>query len=136
MFRRILILSVAILASNILYCQRSEDFAFIATEKLIDKEAIVNSNHKRHSSKKESLFLIVLKSPIMFYREFISTQLKPRCYFYPSCSQFSIEAMQQYGIKGFFLGIDRITRCNVFSEDKYPYYNNTHRLYDPVNHYH
>jgi len=131
-----MILLVVILASNILFCQRSEDIALIVAERQLCIEAIVNSTHKHNSTEKESPFLKVLKSPIMFYREFISSQIKPRCYFYPSCSQFTVEAIQQYRIKGFFLGIDRITRCNVFSEDKYPYYKNTLRLYDPVNHYH
>jgi len=133
--QRILILVIVFFTSNRLCCQRCEDFVLIASKKMDNSELIVNSNISPDNLKKESTLTMILKSPILFYREFISSQMKPRCYFYPSCSQFTVEAIQKYGIKGFFLGIDRIMRCNVFSEDKYPCYKSTNRLYDPVSSY-
>jgi len=115
--------------------QRREDFSLITTGKLFDEDSIVSANLQHDVSQNNSSFSIILKFPILFYQEFISSQMKPRCYFYPSCSQFSLEAIQQYGFTGVFLGIDRIMRCNVFSEEKYPFYNNTSSLYDPISHY-
>ncbi len=41
------------------------------------------------------------------------------CRFYPSCSQYAIEALQRHGtIKGIYLSILRIIRCNPFSTPK------------------
>jgi putative membrane protein insertion efficiency factor len=115
--------------------QRREDFSLITTGKLFDEDSIVSDNLQSDVSQKNSYFSVILKVPILFYQEFISSQMKPRCYFYPSCSQFSLEAIQLYGFTGVFLGIDRIMRCNVFSEEKYPLYDNTTSLYDPISHY-
>lgn len=133
--RKILILIAIIFASISLTGQRNEDLALIVSKKLLNVDSIAGTTHKYNISKEDSFFSIILKIPIIFWKEFISSQMKPRCYFYPSCSQFSLEAIQQYGLRGFFLGIDRIFRCNVFSEEKYPYYKNTNRLYDPVSRY-
>ncbi len=42
------------------------------------------------------------------------------CKFYPTCSNYMIEAITKYGsIKGLYLGIKRIIRCNPFSKGGY-----------------
>ena len=39
------------------------------------------------------------------------------CRFYPTCSNYAIEAFETYGVlKGSFLTIIRILRCNPFSK--------------------
>ncbi|PJE63213.1 membrane protein insertion efficiency factor YidD [Candidatus Roizmanbacteria bacterium CG10_big_fil_rev_8_21_14_0_10_39_6] len=39
------------------------------------------------------------------------------CRFQPTCSQYSIEAVQKYGaLKGLYKGIVRIFRCNPWSK--------------------
>jgi hypothetical protein len=39
----------------------------------------------------------------------------PSCRFYPSCSSYSIEAIEKYGIlKGGWLAVKRISRCHPF----------------------
>jgi len=133
--RKILFLTIIILAYNNLMSQRREDFALVTTGKLFYQDENVSDSLHHDDSQKNSYFSVILKVPILFYQEFISSQMKPRCYFYPSCSQFTLEAIQQYGFAGIFLGIDRIMRCNVFSEEKYPLYINTTSLYDPISHY-
>ena len=50
---------------------------------------------------------------IRFYQLFISPMLGPSCRFYPSCSQYSIEAIKIHGIfKGSFLAVRRVLRCH------------------------
>ncbi len=42
------------------------------------------------------------------------------CKFYPSCSEYMLEAIEEYGsLKGGWLGIKRILRCNPFSKGGY-----------------
>ena len=51
--------------------------------------------------------------PIRGYQFFISPLLGPRCRFYPSCSQYAIEALQSHGaFKGLWLSLQRILRCH------------------------
>jgi len=45
---------------------------------------------------------------------------KSKCKFYPTCSQYAIEAISTYGaFKGFFMSLWRILRCNPFSKGGY-----------------
>lgn len=42
------------------------------------------------------------------------------CKFYPSCSEYTEEAVKKYGaIRGLFLGIKRLTRCNPLNKGGY-----------------
>jgi len=57
---------------------------------------------------------------IIFYQKGISP-LTPRCCrFYPTCSEYTLQAIEKYGLmKGIWLGIKRIVRCNPFSQGGY-----------------
>ncbi|WP_368489254.1 membrane protein insertion efficiency factor YidD [Clostridium sp. BJN0013] len=62
-------------------------------------------------------FLIFL---IKAYRKYISPLKVPCCRFYPTCSQYVLEALQKHGIiKGGFMSIKRILRCNPFCKGGY-----------------
>ena len=51
--------------------------------------------------------------PIRAYQRLISPLLGPQCRFRPSCSQYTIEAIQKYGVvRGLWKGIWRIARCH------------------------
>jgi putative membrane protein insertion efficiency factor len=53
---------------------------------------------------------------IRMYQRLFAPLLPPACRFYPTCSQYFIEALQRRGLlKGFALGVWRILRCNPFS---------------------
>jgi hypothetical protein len=57
---------------------------------------------------------------IKFYQRFISPVLPSACRFYPSCSHYTYEAIQIYGvIRGSWLGIRRISRCHPFHPGGY-----------------
>ncbi len=52
---------------------------------------------------------------IQLYQRFISPLKRPSCRFYPTCSQYSLEAFQKYGfLKGLILSIRRISKCHPF----------------------
>lgn len=57
------------------------------------------------------LFIMLIK----FYRKFISPIKPPTCRFYPTCSQYGLEAFQKHGaFKGFYLTVIRISKCHPF----------------------
>lgn len=42
------------------------------------------------------------------------------CKFYPTCSNYMLDALNKYGtLKGLFLGIKRILKCNPFNKGGY-----------------
>ena len=42
------------------------------------------------------------------------------CKYHPTCSEYTMQAIIEYGsIKGMYLGIKRIIRCNPFSKGGY-----------------
>lgn len=52
-----------------------------------------------------------------FYLGFSNPPVQAGCRFYPSCSEYFILALQKEGfIKGSFLGIKRILKCNPFND--------------------
>lgn len=54
---------------------------------------------------------------IKLYQKLISPLYPPCCKFYPTCSNYAIEAIKKLGfIKGSFVSIYRILRCNPFSK--------------------
>ena len=57
---------------------------------------------------------------IRFYQKAISPYKKPCCKYYPTCSNYAIEAIERFGaLKGFFLALCRVLRCNPFSRGGY-----------------
>ncbi|MHB8894961.1 MAG: membrane protein insertion efficiency factor YidD [Candidatus Geothermincolia bacterium] len=58
--------------------------------------------------------------PVHIYRKYVSPALKPRCRFYPSCSEYFELAVTKYGVfRGSAKGIYRIMRCHPFAEGGY-----------------
>ena len=57
---------------------------------------------------------------ITAYQKALSPALGKNCRFIPSCSQYTIDAINEYGVaKGILMGIKRIIRCNPFSKGGY-----------------
>jgi hypothetical protein len=57
------------------------------------------------------------------YQRWVSPAFGPRCRYYPSCSEYAIQAVQRFGIvRGLVLAVWRLLRCNPFS----------HGGFDPV----
>lgn len=70
------------------------------------------------------LFKRVLILVIKMYQKLISPLKTPSCRFYPTCSQYAINAINKYGcIKGIIMTIKRLSKCHPFHPGGY----------DPVN---
>ena len=54
------------------------------------------------------------------YQIFVSPLFPKTCRFYPTCSQYSIEAIRKYGaLKGIYLTIRRLLKCHPFHPGGY-----------------
>jgi putative membrane protein insertion efficiency factor len=58
----------------------------------------------------------LLVVPIKLYQRTVGRMLAPRCRYYPSCSQYAVQAIERYGIlRGLVLAGWRLLRCNPWS---------------------
>ncbi|WP_072060667.1 membrane protein insertion efficiency factor YidD [Clostridium sp. K25] len=63
---------------------------------------------------------IILIHIIKFYRKYISPLKKPCCRFYPTCSQYALQAIEKHGaLKGGAMSIKRIFKCHPFHPGGY-----------------
>lgn len=67
----------------------------------------------------KKILIIVIKGYQKVLSPFFS-EIGIHCKYYPSCSEYTKQAIEKYGsIKGCFLGLKRIIRCNPFSKGGY-----------------
>ena len=68
----------------------------------------------------------LLLALIRFYQRAISPHRAPCCRFRPTCSQYGLQAIEEYGaLKGGWLALRRISCCH-------PFYHGKRGIYDPV----
>jgi putative membrane protein insertion efficiency factor len=84
-----------------------------------DSETIENEAAQEEQAKsKEEEGEIMSQSMIMaigFYKQFISPLLPPACRFLPTCSQYGVQAIKEFGpSKGVILTAWRLARCSPF----------------------
>ena len=57
---------------------------------------------------------------IRLYQNTLSRVLPSACRFYPSCSQYTYQAIAKYGfLRGGWMGVKRIARCHPFNPGGY-----------------
>ncbi|HED07104.1 MAG TPA: membrane protein insertion efficiency factor YidD [Ignavibacteria bacterium] len=62
----------------------------------------------------------IFVSLIKVYQKILSPLFPPSCRFYPTCSEYSAQAITKHGVlKGLIKSIWRILRCNPFSKGGY-----------------
>jgi putative membrane protein insertion efficiency factor len=58
----------------------------------------------------------IVVAPIRGYQRLVSPALGQRCKYYPSCSRYAVQAVENYGIlRGLVLAGWRLLRCNPWS---------------------
>jgi uncharacterized protein len=58
----------------------------------------------------------IVSLPIHAYRLLVSPFLGPRCKYHPSCSQYALDAVREWGVvRGLVLAGWRLLRCNPWS---------------------
>lgn len=97
---------------------------------------IPEKNKKENSTflkSSDSELKIIFSATFFFYKEFISSQDVDACVFTPSCSTYTMEAVQRKGILiGMLAGFDRAMRChNNIKNGEYPFNQRTLKYEDP-----
>ena len=100
---------------------------------LSDFYQVITAHSPQALSYKVSLPSVITGASFRFYKNFITSQDMSNCPFYPSCSQFMLEAVQANGVAGLFQGLERLKRCTSteHKRDQYPTLSNG-KHYDPV----
>jgi putative membrane protein insertion efficiency factor len=66
------------------------------------------------------IFSKLITGSVRFYQLAISPWLGKSCRYTPTCSQYMIEAVNEWGpMKGFWLGIKRIGSCHPWGGEGY-----------------
>lgn len=87
----------------------------------------------RESNQNPNELQLVLSGLFLFYKSFLSSQDQNRCNFYPSCSEYGLQAVKQLGVvRGVISTMDRLTRCNGLSPELYERDDKLLLLRDPV----
>jgi len=62
----------------------------------------------------------IIVEVIKFYRKYISPMKTTKCPYYPTCSEYGLEAVETYGVLlGGLMAFWRILRCNPFTKGRY-----------------
>ncbi len=60
-----------------------------------------------------TIFARILALPVKAYRAVLSPLLGPSCRYYPTCSDYALQALERHGaMKGLWLALGRISRCH------------------------
>jgi putative membrane protein insertion efficiency factor len=69
-----------------------------------------------------SVLRAIAIAPILFYQRVMSPAIRQRCKYYPTCSEYAIGAVRQYGVlRGVVLAAWRLLRCNPLSNGGFDY---------------
>jgi hypothetical protein len=79
-------------------------------------QALHQATSRHVSQIVKHLALLLLRG----YKLVISPVLPVACRFYPTCSEYAMQAIEQHGVlRGFWLAVKRITRCHPWNAGGY-----------------
>lgn len=68
----------------------------------------------------KNILLFLIKKYQKHISPILSKYFHINCKYFPTCSEYTWQAIEKYGaLKGSFLGIKRIIKCNPFSKGGY-----------------
>ena len=83
---------------------------------LVNEYLFINGIRSSNIENMKKIFIAIIK----FYQKYLSPLKSTKCPYYPTCSQYGLEAIEKYGaFKGGILAFWRIIRCNPFSKGGY-----------------
>jgi putative component of membrane protein insertase Oxa1/YidC/SpoIIIJ protein YidD len=125
-----IILSLSIACSLTCHSQVPSDTSLLKT--LFNPE-VPTKEYSIYIKNSESELKVLFSLYYLFYKEFISSQDVDACVFYPSCSAFTMNAIEKKGIMlGLLEGFDRLQRCHAFvNKNDYPYNTIIMKYHDP-----
>lgn len=126
----ILITGISITCSHMAYSQTTSDTCSIKTIFSPESHA---TGYSKYVKDTESETQLLLSFSFLFYKEYISSQDVDACVFQPSCSVYTMEAIEKKGtIRGLLDGFDRLLRCHLFvNESDYQLDMETAKYHDP-----
>jgi putative membrane protein insertion efficiency factor len=97
------------------FAQKSDIYGIQTIKDLFEVHEHKTPKYKSNNAKPKNESEFIMASGFNIYKGFFSSQDNPSCVFHPSCSEYSVQALQQ---KGLFLGtlytFDRLSRCHRF----------------------
>lgn len=81
----------------------------------------------------------VAQKLIGLYQRHLTQQLAGQCMYRPTCSQFTMQLINEYGwLRGMIFGTDRLMRCNSLARMDIPQWQwntHTHKVHEDVQYY-
>ena len=124
----------------ILFCslsgltQNPEKYGLNELSHLFEAHEHKPPKYSNGSTKPKNELEFLMASGFNIYKGFFSSQDNPSCVFHPSCSEYSVLALQQKGLLlGTLYTFDRLSRCHRFTKpDQYVFDPSKQRFYDPI----
>lgn len=124
---------VSLFCSSVTFAQKVKtDLELLIQKDSLPGKATQNIRGRRNTPRK------IQEVVLDFYKKNISSQIGANCIFEITCSQFSRQLSEEYGpLKGFFLSLDRISRCSKLSwMETFPFrINSDGKVCDDVEYY-
>lgn len=114
--------------------QVSDIYGINEMKNLFDAHQHQAPRYSNKSSKPKNELEFIMASGFNVYKAFFSSQDNPSCVFHPSCSEYSVQALQQKGLLlGTLYTFDRLSRCHrLVKSGQYVFDPSKQRFYDPV----
>ena len=104
-----------------------------------DGKRIYIYKNQRKTFKNSNPVSLIYGGSLYMYQNFVSQHFSADCLYNPSCSDFSKQAVKEFGfLKGGLLTFDRLNRCNriaATSLDPGTINKKSHRFNDPIKRY-
>lgn len=130
----ILTFAVFLVQAEKCFAQGDDKYNFKELGSLLQHHHHEPPKYESKSEKPKNEMEFLLATGFNTYKKFFSSQDNPSCVFHPSCSSYSVQAMQQKGLLvGTMFTFDRLSRCHRFIKtNQYIYDPAKQRFYDPV----